>query len=106
MFSTYLKEREGLDTLEFDHGFISFRINKDECYIKHIYVEQEHRKSGYASQMADAVAEIARAKGCHWLTGSVSANAEGAHASLLVLLGYGMKLVKADSNMIYFGRAI
>jgi GNAT superfamily N-acetyltransferase len=106
LYAPYLKEREALDTLETPHGFALYKIQGDECYIQDIYVVPEKRKSHVATQMADAVAEIARGKGCKWLTGSVSPSANNSHASLLVLLHYGMKLQKADKDIIYFSKRI
>lgn len=106
MWQAYLKEREGMDVLETEHGFLSYKITNDECYIKDIYVAEAHRKSGMASAMADKVAEVAKGKGCKWLTGSVSPPAEESHASLLVLIAYGMKLIKSDKDIVYLAKRI
>lgn len=106
MYPEYLREREGIDALETPHGFSLYKIQGDECYLQDIYVVPEKRKSHVATQMADAVTEIAKAKGCKWLVGSVSPAANNAHASLLVLISYGMKLQKADKDIIYFAKGI
>jgi ribosomal protein S18 acetylase RimI-like enzyme len=105
-YSQYLKEREGLETLETLHGFALYKIQQDECYIQDIYVLPDKRRSGVASQMADAVAERAKSKGCRWLVGSVSPAANNAHTSLMVLIHYGMKLQKADKDIIFFAKEI
>lgn len=105
-YKNYLKEREGLETLETPHGFSLYKIQGDECYLQDIYVVPEKRKSHVATQMADAVLEIARAKGCKWLVGSVSPATNNAHASLLILISYGMKLQKADKDIIYFSKRV
>lgn len=106
MYPAYLKEREGLETLETTHGFALYKIQGNECYIQDIYVVPEKRKSHIATQMADAVAEIAKSKGCKWLVGSVSPAANNSHASLLVLISYGMKLHKADKDIIFFAKEL
>lgn len=106
LYSDYLKEREGLETLEAHDGFALYKINGNECYLQDIYVVPEKRKSHVATQMADAVAEIAKSRGCKWLVGSVSPAANNAHASLLVLISYGMKLQKADKDIIFFAKEI
>jgi GNAT superfamily N-acetyltransferase len=106
MYPAYLKEREGFDTVSTDTGFATYKITGDECYLRDIYVTPEHRKDGVASALADAVCEIAKNRGCHWLVGSVSPAANNSHASLLVLIAYGMRLKKAEQDMVYFYKRI
>lgn len=106
MFPEYLKEREDLETLSDDRGFAAYRVIGEECYIKDIYIKPEARKSGAAGEIADKISVIAKSKGCKWLTGSVSPPAKGSHASLLVLVAYGMKLIRSEKDIIYFGKEI
>lgn len=106
MYTDYIKEREGLEVLETESGFIAYKIGGKECYIKDIYVLPEKRQSRVASDMADLVTSRAKEQGCEFLTGSVCPSANQAHRSLLVLLGYGMKLLKAEKDMIYFVKRI
>lgn len=103
LYAAYIKEREGSE-LYVDpagHGFLTYRVADNECYIVDIFVVPEARMQGLAATMADKVAEITR---CKWLTGSVCPQAQGATASLKVLLAYGMKLVKSDTNLIWFAK--
>lgn len=105
-YKEYLAERESKSCFETPHGFAIYQIQGDECYLKDIYVQPEHRKHGYASRIADQISEIAKGRGCRWLVGSVSPPANNSHISLLVLLAYGMKLKRADKDIIYFYKEI
>ena len=105
-YADYLKEREGKEVLETEDGFVTFQISGAECYIQDIYVVPEKRQSRVATVLADCVKDIALAKGCTWLSGSVSPSTSNSHKSLLVLLGYGMKLVKSDKDIVYFAKRI
>lgn len=98
----YLKEREGLDSIVQDNGFASYRINCEECYIRDIWVDPEHRKSDVASEMADLIAEIAKKSGCKYLTGSVNTNVGDPTASTKVLLAYGFYVYSAITGSIWF----
>lgn len=98
----YLKEREGFDCILRDEGFASYKITGDECYIKDIFVFPDYRKKGIAAEMADDISRIALGRGCKFLTGSVCTTANGAHASMLVLLAYGFKIHSAVQYGIYF----
>lgn len=106
MWSLYVKEREGLETLETPQGFALYKIAGPECYLQDIYVIPEKRKSHVATRMADAVAEIAKSKGCEWLVGSVCPSANNSQASLLVLIAYGMTLKKAENDIIFLAKRI
>lgn len=106
LYSEYALEREDIETLEIPQGFVTYKITGDEAYIKDIYVKSECRKDGYASRLADQISEIAKGRGCHWLIGSVSPAANGSHASMLVLIAYGMRLTRADKDIIYFSKRI
>lgn len=103
LYAEYIREREGseLYTDPSNRGFLTYREVGNECYIVDIYVVPEARKQGVAAEMADKVAEITC---CRWLTGSVCPQAQGATESLKVLVAYGMKLVKSDTNLIWFAK--
>lgn len=101
-YSEYVKEREGFETLEISAGFATYLIQGQECYIRDIYVKPELRKDNVASLMADKISLIAKEKGCRYLLGTVSPVAKGATESLKVLVNYGFKILKSDTQLIYF----
>lgn len=101
-FASYFKERENVETLESEHGFAIYSIRGEECYIRDIYVTPEARKTGAASRMANQITEIAKEKGCKYATGTVCPTANNSTDSLKVLLSYGMKLHRAEPNLIIF----
>ncbi len=100
--SLYLKERENVDSIETEFGFCTYIINGDECYIRDIWIEPKYRQLKVATNLADKVAEIAKIQGCKYLTGTVSPRANNSTESLRVLLGYGMKLIDSNVNLIIF----
>lgn len=106
MFFKYVKEREGLEKLESEMGFLTYKFRGVDCYIKDIYVLPEHRKKNVASIMADKVAEIAKAAGVHILTGSIDSRAGGAEASEKVLISYGMKPYTKEGFVTYYAKEI
>ena len=102
-------EREGKGIVEEEHGYATYEFCQDSvCYIVDIFVEKEHRNALYASKLADKITEIAKARECKILVGSVCLDAEGADASVKVLYGYGMRLshIDGNENMIYFKKEI
>lgn len=101
-YADYLKERAGREIIETPYGFAVYTIKDSECYIEDIYVIPSKRQLGVAAALADQITATAKAKGCKYLTGSVCPTANSSHASMLVLIAYGMRLFKAESNVVYF----
>src|SRR3954468_3720877 len=81
----YRKEREDIETLEFESGFITFKFLPSECYIVDIYVKPEARRSGYGSLMANQVKSLAKRQGYQLLTGSVNNRLPSATRSAEIL---------------------
>lgn len=106
LYAQYVLEREGFQTVETSKGFATYKIEGQECYIRDIYVTPDARKDNIASLMADKITLIAKDKGCRYLAGTVAPNAKGATDSISVLIAYGFKLLKSDTNLIYFFKEI
>jgi len=102
LWKDYLLEQRNEHVLETEDGFVTYKFFPTECYIVDIYVKPDKRQKGIAGKMADKVADIARERNVKYLTGSVATNMPTAHTSMLVLLGYGMKLLRSEGNMVYF----
>ncbi len=107
LYKNYLKEREGLEVLENELGFCTYKYREDNsCYIQDIYVVPNRRKSGIASQLADTVAKEAKAKGYNILIGSVDFKANLAKQNDQVLKAYGMKPYTVEGSLVYYSKEI
>jgi len=102
LYRDYCREREGIDVLETEKGFCTYHIKGDECYISEIYVVPKYRKDGYASYLADTVANKASENNCKYITGSVDPSLPSSTDSMKVLLAYGMKVHGIVGPLIYF----
>lgn len=106
LYGDYILEREGRETIESENGFVTFKIYGIECLIQDMYVKPEFRKSGVANKMANKLTEIARDRGCKFLSASVSPNTTDSTTSLKAILSYGFKLAKIDSQLIWFTKEL
>jgi len=102
LYADYIRERLGKSCYEVDNGFAVYWYTDDSVYIEDIYVADKWRKSKIASQMADYIADEARAIGIKKMVGSVNTQANGATRSLKVILGYGMEVSHISGSVIYF----
>lgn len=100
--AAYLKEREGFDSILRDEGFISYRIQGDECLIYDIFVSLDYRKKRIATELAEQVEKIAINSGCKYLSGTVIPTAKNSTESARFILSYGMKIHAAIPNAIVF----
>lgn len=105
-YREYLLERTGNECLEMSGSFILYRITGDECRIVEIYVPMESRKSGIGSQLTDAVRDIAKDKGCRYLTASTFNAEKGTEQAIMATLSYGFKIHEIAQNEIRYYKEI
>lgn len=104
-YGQYIEERFGDLIVEGPGCFATYRyLEPHTVYIVDLFVDKALRKTGHAAKMADMIAEKAKERGCTQMLGSVSVNANNATDSIKVLIAYGMKLVSASPDIIYFSK--
>lgn len=108
LYADYLRERTDDRIIEVDDGFATYRFlgDRNAVYIIDIYVVPEKRQTGVAKDMADKIANEARAKGCVEMLGSVAPSTKGSTRSLDVLRAYGMTLQSASADFIIMRKDI
>lgn len=100
LYGDYIKEREGKEILENEHGFFTYKIDGDECYIEDIFIKKESRLNGIGKKMALTISEIAKANGCRFLTGTCIPSTNGATDSMKAMLSFGFKIHSATNDRI------
>ncbi len=107
LHAQYILERTDKSVIETDKGFIIYSFtDPTTVYIEDIYTLPEYRKSHIATELANQVINIAKAKGCTKALGSVCPSAKNSTASLSVLIAYGMTLDSCHNNFILFKKDI
>lgn len=105
LWADYVKEREGLDVLEKDYGFVCYKFFlPDECFVQAIYIRPQDRKNGIGTQLAKELEEMAREKGCKIMTCKIDHLEMNATLSLQAILSYGFKVIAADKQVIYLAK--
>lgn len=107
LYAKYIKEREGKDIVEWEHGFLTYKkLSNDLYYLIDCFVEKEYRRTSIARQLVDKVCEIAKADGARQVMGSVCTDAEGVTVSIASLLGGNFRFSSQQGNMLYFVKDI
>ena len=103
MFSQYVFEREDVQTLSTDKGFVLYKFEDNHiAYISDIFVLKEYRNAHVAKNLADKVSELALKSGYKHLVGSVDVRTNNYETSIDVLKAYGMQEFKRIEFMIFF----
>ena len=110
LYADYLKEREGLETIESaaGDGFLTYTVTEEYLYIVDIYTKPEARRTGAATKLEAMAAAVARSCGLSHLMGSVALNVEGVAVSLKMMInrGYTFQSFNAEKQIMYFLKGI
>lgn len=102
LYGRYLKEAFGKEIVEDAEGFASYAIVGNECYVETVYVIPEARCQGKAPYLVNKIAEIAKEKGCTYLSTTINPGINNPEKSMRVITNYGFKFHSCDNNRIYF----
>ncbi len=107
-YADYIKERTADEILETPDGFATYRYVEagKTVYIVDLYTVPTSRKEGCATLLGNAVAAIAKEKGCSSMIGTVVPSAKGSTTSLKVLIAYGMRLESSGIDFIVMRKEI
>ncbi len=108
LYADYIKERTTDEILETPDGFATYRYVEEgkTVYIIDLYTVPAARKSGCATLLGNAVAAIAKDRGCTSMIGTVVPSAKGSTISLKVLIAYGMHLETSGQDLIVMRKEI
>lgn len=108
IYADYLKEREGIETLESADGFMTYTLTEDALYIVDVYVRPEARRTGAATALEEQAIAKAKEAGRAHLMGSVSFGVAGVDASLKMMIrsGYSFLSFNEEKQIMYFTKGI
>lgn len=103
LYKEYIEEKTDKQVLEYDDGFALYSFyDKDTVFIEDVYVKPEHRKCGVARQLVDAVAAIAKERGCTKIVTTVRPSLKHNMLGLCAAIAYGFQLDSAANDLVLF----
>lgn len=106
LWSRYHEETEGHVVIEEAYGFIRFSIVPPVCLVHDLYVVPEERRKGYAWELADRTAKIARDAGCVEMWSEIGLKSKTCDGAMLANLAYGFKLRDTSGKFILMSKDI
>jgi len=106
LYRQYLKEREGVNLLDYEWGFATYSFEEDCVYLQDIYIVPERRGEGLGVQLMNEVASIAKTREYEIMMGSVDDQANGCERMKKVMKHLGFSEFKKLSGVTYYIKEI
>jgi GNAT superfamily N-acetyltransferase len=102
LYEQYVKERENLDVIKTDRGFIHYRIEFPNCVINDCFVLKEFRQDGHATFLVNQVFEICKQAGIKSVFCQVDDQAKGHMVSAKALENFGFEFIKKENHLSFY----
>lgn len=106
LYAAYILEREGIETVETDEFFFTFKMIENEFHVFEIFVREENRHSMKVFDLMDQIDKLSKEKGAKYIVSTVIPGMPNSEKSILLQLRWGMKLLKCEGNKIYLVKDI
>jgi len=102
LYGKYVEEKEDRDIIEGKDYFLTYKFEKEWCYIVDMYVTPVKRAKGLMTKISLQCEEIARKKGYTKMLGSVDISTNCPEISAIAMMRHGYKLFKLVGSVIFF----
>lgn len=100
LYAKYIKEREDLDIIENEVGFITYKTRALECFIADMFVDLEERGKRKGIKLLEELVVKAKDAGCTHITATVHLWDNGASNTLFAALKSGFKVAQAQNGSL------
>ena len=90
-YGLYVAELEGLEILESNRGFATYKIKDDELWVYDVFVRPDYRGCGLAKRYFDQLEEIAKENKCKYMVTLTNTNNNAWEKSTDILIDHGYK---------------
>jgi len=103
LYAAYIKEREGMDLIEKDYGFCTYKIINDYIYLADMFITKENRKNDLTRVLLEEVTSVGKNNDCKFVLGSfcLDTNNWQSGKALVKALGFKFFEKQKKTNMIY-----
>jgi GNAT superfamily N-acetyltransferase len=100
LYATYIKDRRGLEILENEFGFLTYKFAGEECFIAEMCIDPRKRTAGHGRSLVSQLEEMAKAAGCKYVSANIDINSGGANTILLASLLCGYEVRASNGNAL------
>jgi hypothetical protein len=102
LYEQYIKEREDLDTIRTEKGFICYRLEFPDCWINDYFVTKEFRQEGHGYFLANQVFEICKGAGIKTVYCQSDKRTYGHDLSKYTIEHFGFELFKEEGPLCFY----
>lgn len=108
LYAEYIKEREGMNLIEKQYGFCTYKIINEYIYLADIYIKKDERRKGLTKVLVNEVEEIGKNNDCTFILGSFCLDTNNWKSGKALVKALGFKYFKKQrkTNMIYVSKEI
>ena len=106
MYSQYVKEREGVETVELETGFYSYKLEDSCLFIVDLFVLPEFRSKKVGSEYGEQLEAIAKKNGKNVILCAASLAAKNSEDAINFILSNGYKIINVTLSEIYFKKEL
>ena len=88
-YGLYIEELEGLEIIESNRGFATYKIEGDELWVYDVFVRPDYRGCGIAKRYFDQLEEIAKENDCKYMVTLTNTNNNAWEKSTKMLTEHG-----------------
>ena len=100
LYAKYIKERDQVEILENECGFLLYKIIGKDCLIVDLFIEAESRNLGECRKLVDELSLIAKSANCESLFGNIQINDPGSSRTMKAALAIGFEILSANIQLI------
>lgn len=106
LYQAYIRERQGLESLWREHGFIIYRITGSECFLVDMFIEKSERRSGRGRLLLEELEKIAIDTKCNVITANIHLSDPNANKTLLASMACGFALEACGNNVLLIAKKL
>lgn len=100
LYAKYIKERDQVEILENESGFLFYKIIGKDCLIVDLFIDPELRNLGECRKLIEELVALAKSANCESLFGNIQINDHGASRTMKAALALGFEILSANIQLI------
>lgn len=106
MYAQYIKERENVELIQRDWGFVTYKVEPEYIFIQDMFVVPEERQNGRGVQLEAEVITLAKKLDFKFIIASVDERANFAETMKNIMSDLNYKKVARDGSLIYYKKEV
>jgi len=100
LYAEYIRERESLEIIEHEDGFVTYKIVGKECFLADMYVRPHQRGNSLFKRLIYELCKIARANKCDHISTNIHTLDVNCSRAIKAALKVDFSIINANNGTI------